>query len=113
MGGIDLRVERVVTLPAPRVWPAWQVPDGARSEWVALQLALVELVESGRSPRCAGSPEVWWSKRPAEVERAVVGCSWCPLLEVCGAYALAAGEVAGTWGGLGEVDRVRLRQARS
>lgn len=89
-----------VTVPArsrwEREWPAWAVPRTAVHEWVALTDALIEL---GRPPACAEAPEVWWSKRSRDVEVAIEGCSRCPVVEACMAYAVAAGEREGVWGG--------------
>jgi hypothetical protein len=78
-------------------WPSWGVPAGAVSEWVALQLALREL--EGPTP-CQEDPEVWFSRDARDVEAAVDSCLDCPLFLVCGAYATAADEGHGVWGGM-------------
>lgn len=79
-----------------REWPAWAVPRAAVDEWVALTDALAEL---GRPPACAEAPKMWWSKRPIDVEYAIEACMACPVFEECRAYAVAAGEREGVWGG--------------
>lgn len=87
------------------VWPAWLVPAGAEVEWAALQAALRREV-----PPCRAEPELWFTPRVrpddfAAHESAVEACGWCPILEQCRAYALAAGEVDGVWGGLTVAER--------
>jgi WhiB family redox-sensing transcriptional regulator len=99
-----------------RLWPAWQVPAGAIREWVVLQAGIDELAVEGRSPVCVGDPAVWWPEgRSAAVlarqSEAVEWCQACPLLEACRAYALAAREREGVWGGLTAADRVELVRA--
>lgn len=42
-------------------------------------------------------------------ERARAVCLQCPVLETCRDYALADPEVQGTWGGLTEGERARIR----
>lgn len=95
--------------PFERDWPAWQVPPRAVGAWLRLQAALVVL---GVEPWCANDPGRWFSTRPADVEEAVAVCRVCPVLAECRAYALAADEKAGTWGGLSEVERRRLAGRR-
>jgi WhiB family redox-sensing transcriptional regulator len=85
-----------------REWPAWQVPPRALGEWLALTLALQQLEEP---PWCEGDPERWFSRRPEDVAEAVAVCRMCPVLGECRAYAVAADERSGTWGGLSEVER--------
>jgi Transcription factor WhiB len=86
-----------------RAWPAWQVPAGALSEWIALVTALLEL---GAEPACADEPERWWSKQPADVAYAQLVCALCPVRSWCQSYAIAAGERDGVWGGLTRAERV-------
>lgn len=85
-----------------REWPAWQVPARAWGEWVALQAALQVIAVE---PACADEPEQWFATRPEVVEEAVAVCLVCPVRVECAAYALAADEKAGTWGGFSEVER--------
>ena len=85
-----------------RAWPAWQVPAHATGEWLQLVDALERL---GDSPACADEPERWWSKTPADVSWAQLGCTVCPVVSWCRAYALAAGEREGVWGGLSPLER--------
>lgn len=87
---------------ASREWPAWGVPAGALGEWVLLQVALVELEVP---PACAVNPEAWWcsAATPAGAEDqafAARACRSCPVVDACAAYAVAARERHGVWGGL-------------
>lgn len=89
-------------------WPAWAVPARAVRAWVNLQAAVRAL---GRPPACAQDPEAWWLTGRMTVEArtraaaAVEACSWCPVQELCAAYALEAREKDGIWGGLMPRDR--------
>lgn len=72
--------------------------------WVRLATALDEV---GPAP-CEADPEAWWvSSGSGRVEDAVYGCSRCPVEELCRAYALAADERAGIWGGVDMAARPR------
>jgi hypothetical protein len=90
------------------VWPSWLVPAGAEAQWVALQLALGRVV-----PPCRVEPALWFARRTqrevADQAAAVEACSWCPVLVECRAYALAAGERDGVWGGLRPEERTGRR----
>jgi WhiB family redox-sensing transcriptional regulator len=46
----------------------------------------------------------------AREHQAKAVCARCLVVEVCGAYAVAAGERYGVWGGLSEADRRRIWQ---
>lgn len=48
----------------------------------------------------------------AQAERAKAVCRRCPVIDQCLAWALAAGQDAGIWGGLTEQERRELRHAR-
>lgn len=79
--------------------PEWPVPASAVAEWLSLQGALLQL--EGR-PVCVGDPECWFASgaRGQElIEQAVAACSWCPVRVECLAYAVAADEREGVWGG--------------
>lgn len=94
----------------PREWPAWGVPPRAVGEWLLLQAALVEL---GGRPACAVDPAAWWvsAATPAGAARqraAAAECGRCAVVEVCAAYAVAAGERDGVWGGLTPAERRAL-----
>lgn len=90
----------VAAPPAPRpsvpFSTLWEIPAAAEGEWLLLQAALVGM---GRQPACEVDAELWWSHRPAEVAEAVAACGWCPVRSACLAYALAAREAEGVWGG--------------
>lgn len=83
--------------------------DSAARLWAALQEAVL-LVEQGRPP-CAADPERWWPERgdaPGLMEQAVAGCGPCGVVAECRAYAIAAGERYGVWGGLSPAGRRRV-----
>lgn len=103
-------VEQVVDVVSRPVWPLWEPPARAWVEWVALQVALVEL---GRRTPCVREPEVWFSGgQSARLVEAVEGCGWCPVRVVCAAYGVAADERDGVWGGLTPADRRALAGRR-
>lgn len=84
------------------VWPAWSPPSGAVVAWLELQAAV--RAHQGWLA-CELDPEVWFATRAtpalaAAQDRAVEECGRCPLRELCAAYAMAAGERDGIWGGL-------------
>lgn len=88
------------------VWPGWTIPGGAVLEWLALQRAVVEW---GARLECEREPEAWYAAKGSAAELAAVeACSWCPVRGLCAAYALAAGERDGVWGGLTPADRRAL-----
>lgn len=74
------------------------VPEHARSEWE-------QLMSSIRVPTpCAANPD-GWNSSAAEAEIAARLCLDCPVMTACAAYARAAGEREGTWGGLTAAER--------
>lgn len=82
------------------------VPAEARGEWDRLAGALLR---HGPAP-CEGDAlpaEAWWSNRDADVELARLACRMCAARQPCLAYAVAAGEREGTWGGLTADQRLR------
>lgn len=88
--------------------PSWVPPARARAEWDRLQGGIRGTCH--RLP-CEVAPTSWWSTDPDDQATAVTGCRGCPLLEVCAAYALAAGERAGVWGGLTPAERAPQLEA--
>ena len=53
-------------------------------------------------------------ERDAREDAAKAICATCPVQQPCRTYALAAGELYGVWGGLGELERrMMLGQATS
>jgi hypothetical protein len=120
VGGVDpsdRRVVGTVSLGADvrgvfaREWPAWGVPGAAVGEWVQLQLALA--VMDG-PPACAVGPERWWATAAtaagaAAQAEAVAWCVGCPVRVECAAYAIAAAERFGIWGGTTASQRRAVR----
>lgn len=87
------------------------MPPAALTEWLALS-ALVD--EVGTVPCRSGDPEAWWPDRKqldAPATRAAVhGCWRCPARDACLAYAVAANEREGIWGGTLPGERREMRQ---
>jgi WhiB family redox-sensing transcriptional regulator len=86
------------------------IPPQAQGAWS--ELADV-LTATGPAPCAIGDPEQWWPTRGEsrdEYADAVAGCRVCPARVACLAYAVAAGERHGIWGGL--LPRERLQLAR-
>jgi WhiB family transcriptional regulator, redox-sensing transcriptional regulator len=50
-------------------------------------------------PCQAGEPDLWFADAPADLERAKVLCTGCPVRAQCLAGALARREPWGVWGG--------------
>lgn len=95
--------------PASGELSAWRVPVVAAGAWAALLGALEVL---GVEPWCANDRERWFSPTPGEVAEAVATCLVCPVLAECRAYAMAADERHGVWGGLTEGERRELAGRR-
>lgn len=77
------------------------VPEDAVAEWLALRDA-----RSRFTPSCAVDADAWFevpkNKAASKVHRAEITlvCSRCPISKPCLAYALAANERYGCWGGV-------------
>lgn len=91
------------------------VPTAGLQEW----LVLAEALEAWGPAACQEpgvSPDAWWpvgSSRGA-VDAAAVAkrvCLGCAVRWECLAYAVAAGERDGIWGGRDAVERGHLRRA--
>lgn len=83
------------------------IPPAAAVEWLALDAALDGVVTGCQS---SAEPEAWWD--PAGSDDAKAVCRGCPVRSECLAYALAARERAGVWGGLTPDERAeQLRGA--
>lgn len=78
-------------------------PESVRA-WARLATAL-----QGAGPvPCEYEPEAWWAAPGlAQAEDAVYGCSRCPVTALCLAYAVAADERYGIWGGENMASRRR------
>jgi WhiB family redox-sensing transcriptional regulator len=87
-------VGSVLTLISPRAQAAWK--------------ELVDVLAAAEPAPCAvGNPESWWPTR-GETTDAVAGCRMCPARAQCLAYAVAADEHSGIWGGLLPGERRQL-----
>lgn len=84
------------------------VPEHARTEWDALHDVL-----SGAwtDTPCLGPGRAAWLGTVAEQADAADRCLDCPAMQECAAYALAAGERDGTWGGMTARERAEHRGA--
>ena len=78
----------------------WAVPPQAAVEWRELAARLEEV---GPVACQTGDPGAWWpdraEKHGAAAHRAIDACQRCPASAQCLAYALAADERYGIWGG--------------
>lgn len=82
-----------------------KVPASAVGEWEALQVALGG---AARSVPCRTvDVELWWEEDGER--RAAALCQACPVLGECAAYAVAADERWGVWGGSSPSARKRAR----
>lgn len=90
----------------------WAVPAGAVVEW---QILAAHLEDAGTVPCREGDPESWWPDKKntdaAPTRIAVHGCWRCPAREACAAYAVAADEREGVWGGMLPDERQQVRQS--
>jgi hypothetical protein len=90
---------------------AWLIPPGALTEWLALA-AVLEDVDT--VPCRTSDAEAWWPDRKdldAPSTRAAVRACWtCPARPPCLAYAVAADERGGIWGGLLLDERREMRR---
>jgi hypothetical protein len=79
------------------------VPSDAQDQWRALATALRE-----RGPAaCDGAldADAWWPAKLDDCSTALDLCRICPVRPECAAYAVAARERAGIWGGLSPEER--------
>ncbi|MDP9356150.1 MAG: WhiB family transcriptional regulator [Chloroflexota bacterium] len=76
-------------------FPGACIPRHAVGEWLALARVLAD---HGPAPCEEGDPELWWPVR-GDSPDAAAGCEVCPARAECLAYALAADERDGVWGG--------------
>ncbi|MGY1633055.1 WhiB family transcriptional regulator [Geodermatophilus sp. SYSU D01186] len=91
---------------------AYAIPKRALDEWLRLA---AELEEAGTVPCRTSDPEAWWPD-PKQMDddmtqEAIADCYRCPVREACAAYAIAARENDGIWGGLLPAERQQSRRA--
>jgi hypothetical protein len=60
--------------------------------------------------QCTGRSELWFSVKADEIRMAKCACRICPCLSECHAYVMANPQEVGVWGGLSELDRIRIRR---
>ncbi len=65
-----------------------------------------------RGACAAAATEVFFPGRGISLEPAKAICRTCPVLGACRDYAVPLAELKGVWGGLGEIERRRLRARR-
>ena len=71
--------------------------DQAHALWIAL---VIGAMTDPATPCLDRKRAEWWHAEDAEQRRqAAQLCHLCPLMVQCDAYAVAAGERYGTWGG--------------
>lgn len=87
-----------------------RIPAEALREWRRLAAALEA---HGPAPCEKGDAERWWPAggRTPPDPLAVQSCAECAARVECLAYALAAGERQGVWGGLTAAERSHRRPA--
>lgn len=91
-----------------RIGEFYGIPAGAHAAWS--ELAQVLAVD-GPAPCEEGAPDAWWPARAGDVDDAALAarcCVDCPARVECLAYALAADERDGIWGGLTPDQRASL-----
>lgn len=90
----------------------WAIPPEALTEWLALAAVVDEI---GAVPCRTSDPEAWWPRAAGgdgfATRMALDGCSVCGARAECLAYALAADEGEGIWGGALPEERRGLAQA--
>lgn len=82
-----------------------RVPASAMGEWTALQDALQDAGES--VPCRTRDTELWWPQQQIGAVEAAALCRGCPVLAECDAYAVAAREPRGVWGGRSRLSRAK------
>lgn len=75
------------------------IPAGASGPFLSLLHALADLDDTDRVVPCEVDPDGFYDDRRGVRALAVPLCRDCPVLTACGAYADAAGERFGVWGG--------------
>lgn len=78
------------------------VPPQAVAAWDALSEALA--VHGPAPCEESGMPEAWWAEGQM-LDMARACCRGCPVRAECLAYAIAADERFGVWGGTTPVER--------
>lgn len=81
------------------------IPPEAMDEWRELVSALE--VHGPAPCEEAGVADLWHADKVAQVAEAVTGCRGCGAAPECLAYALAADERYGVWGGAGAIAAAR------
>ena len=82
--------------------------------WRALCSALDSLADEGRQTLCQQWPDQWAADAtPTARREAAEACGYCPALALCAAYAEAANENYGVWGGIDRSQRRPKAQARN
>lgn len=80
--------------------PKFLVREEAQAQWSELQEQLSTVTDLP----CAGpNAHLWWGNLVHQTA-AAEACTPCPVKAACLAYATAAGERHGTWGGRTEFD---------
>lgn len=79
---------------------------------------LHSLIHAEEERPCTQDPELWWMTDYKSVTEAKALCLGtysedaepCPLLHLCGRYAVVAIEKEGVWGGMSPDDRLAVRR---
>lgn len=81
------------------------IPEQARGAWLDLHDAITD--QPYPTP-CQGPDAGRWYGGKTNQEWAVTECAECPVVALCGTYALKAGESFGVWGGMTEKHRATI-----
>lgn len=84
------------------------VPDYALTAWEALHEALDRSEITAPCTVVDRDRDEWHGSRPQQV-RAAAACLDCPAMVACAAYAAAADELEGVWGGITQHERAEQR----
>ena len=88
------------------------IPPEAAPASAALATALDRMAREGRTPPCTHQPDEWFAD-PTDPTRhdAAEACQHCPAQHPCAAFAYAANEQHGVWGGTDRTPRPRQETA--
>jgi len=75
------------------------IPTEAARPFLSLLHAFAAMGDTGRAVPCSTDPDGFYHDLRVVRALAVPLCRDCPVLTACGAYADAAGERFGVWGG--------------
>lgn len=101
-------------MTTPNVSPdAVGIPSNARWIEPADSLPVFERPAWQARARCRGMPPAMWFPEQGEPTSPIKAiCAGCPVRRECLDYAVTTNQIHGTWGGLSERQRQRMRRGR-